>query len=630
MAEFDLSGIAAIVRFDGGDVPLGAIEQIMARQGYRGIDGTAHWRSGPVALGFCATHATVAEPAPAQPLASADGQLVLVFNGYLHHPEELRSALVARGVRLRTSGDAELVLHSFAQWGEECAARIEGEFAFVIWDARRRRAYCARDHAGLRTLFYWFDGKQLVVASDIAAVLAAAGVVQEPNQRVIVQIMANEFLTLRETVWKGVMRLLPACWATFDRDGEQSATYWAPPREVTLRYARDADYAEHYRDVLDDCVRQASRSHLPVGIDVSGGLDSSAVFAVADKMAREGRLQSPDFRGYTFRFGGGTAADEIRYARNVANHVGRPLAEIEPFSPDLDWFVERGRDDCDACPYPNTAMTISIGEKLVADGCRVWINGEGGDEWLGGRPFYYSEQLSAGDLKGLLESFRLDRVALGWRTALWRFYRYGLGPHAPAFMRRLRRRMAVPRGPNQFDGAFWLDPAMDRLLGECRAEVDHEAAHAYTNIARRAMFMELKEPFDNMARDQIDRQCARIGYESRSPLFARRFIDFAFSVPERTRLRGDIRKFTHVEAMTGVLPESVRTRKTKADFGQAFERLLDGMQEVLVSEIAHSSPGRISTEGIARLYRGYQVGPEQDRQVWELWGIFACEAPGNL
>lgn len=625
-----MSGLAAIIRFDGGDVPEGAIERVTAAQAYRGIDGIAHWRSGPVALSFCATHALDPERAPAQPLLSEDGQRAVVFTGYLHHRDDLRAALTAHGGAPRSDADAELVLRAYECWGEDCAVRIEGEFAFVVWDAREQRAFCARDHASLRPLFYHFDGRQLVVASDHAAILDAPGVKQEPNLRMIAQIMGNEIITPVETVWQRVMRFLPATCASFDRSGMRSRTYWAPPGEVTLHYPRDEDYFEHYRELLSDCVRQASRSHRPVGIDVSGGLDSSAVFAVAGRLAKDGQLLAPDFKGYTFRFEAGSVPDELDYARAVAAHVGKSVAEIAPFLPDLDWFIARGRADRDACPFPNVAMTTSIGQALVADGCRVWINGEGGDEWLGGRPFYHSEQLQAGDLAGVYRSFRDDHAAFGWRMALWRLYRYGLGPHAPAVLRKLRRRLNRPRGPSGQDGAYWLDPALDRLLGELRREVDYGPALAYTNIARRAMFMELKDPFDNLARELVERQCAHLGYEPRSPMFARRFIEFAFATPERMRLRGDQRKFTHVGAMRGLLPESVRTRKTKADFSLAFERHLDKMGAMLMSDLSAKEPTRLSAEGMRRLVAEYQAAPGDDGPVWELWGVFACLAPGHL
>lgn len=622
-----MSGLAAIVRFDGSDVPVGAIERVTAAQAYRGLDGIAHWRSGPVALGHCATWALDPGTAPPQPLVSADGQRAVVFTGYLHHREDLVAAL---GVSPRSDADAELVLRAYERWGEDCAVRIEGEFAFVIWDGHNRRVFCARDHGSLRPLFYHFDGRQLVVASDLAAILDAPEVKREPNLRMIAQIMGNETITPAETVWKGIMRLLPATCATIDRDGMRSRTYWAPPAEVTLRYPRDEDYFEHYRAMLSDCIRQASRSHRPVGIDVSGGLDSSAIFAVADALAKSGELLAPDFKGYTFRFEAGSAPDELDYARTVAAHVGRPVAEIAPFLPDLDWFVAQGRANRDACPFPNVAMTSAIGRALVADGCRVWINGEGGDEWLGGRPFHYSEQLMAGDLAGAARSFGADRVAFGWRTALWRLYRYGLAPHAPAVLRRMRRQRMARRGPNQFDSAYWLDPSLDRMLADMRTEPDLSPALAYTNIARRAMYMELKDPFDNIARDLVERQCAQLGYQPRSPMFARRFIEFAFSTPERTRLRGDQRKFTHVGAMKGLLPESVRTRKTKADFSLAFERHLDKMQAMLVEDLPARNPACLSASGMGRLFAEYQFDPDNDGPVWELWGVFACLAPGHL
>src|SRR5205085_2701899 len=140
--------------------------------------------------------------------------------------------------------------------------------------------------------------------SDPGAVLIAPGVPQELNKPMVAQVLANEWITRGATVWKGVMRFFPATCTRLSRDGVRSETYWAPPTDVTIRYGRDEDYFEHYRELLEDCVRQASRSHLPIASDVSGGLDSSAVFAIAEDLRRKGRLLSPEVRGYTYRFDG--------------------------------------------------------------------------------------------------------------------------------------------------------------------------------------------------------------------------------------------------------------------------------------------------------------------------------------
>lgn len=624
-----MSGIAAVFHFDGSNVEPGTIERLTEEMAYRGPDGISHWQDGPAALGFGALHTTAESMTAAQPLVSDDGNLVLVLDGHLHNLEALRDELRAKGAAIRTRSDAEVVLRAYEVWGEGCPLRIEGEFAFVIWDRRQGTAFCARDHAGLKPLHYHWDGKRLIIASDPGAILVAPGIAQEPNKVMIAQVLTNEWITRGETIWKGVMRLLPATWARFGKDGMRTAIYWSPPTEVTIRYRRDEDYYDHYRELLVDCVRQSSRSQLPVASDVSGGLDSSAVFAVAEDLRRKGQLLAPGLKGYTYRFEQGSAPDELDFARAVAAHVGAEVQEVEPFFPDLSWFAERARLDRDMAPYPNTAMAVSIGEKLVQDGCRVSLSGEGGDEWLAGRAYYYAEQISERDWPAVGRSFREDMSDMGVGAVSYRLARFGLVPYLPATVMRLLRSRR-PKGPNAFDGAFWLDPAIEQVLTECRNAADKSSAMAIANRPRRSMFESLKNPFFELARDQFDRQCARVGYEPRTPMYARRFIEFAFSTPERIRLRGRTVKHVHIQALDALLPEKVRNRRTKADFSLAFERHLDKMHDVFVDLLPAAGGDYLRRGGMERLYSCYRKWPVDIRPIWELWGTFACAAPFGL
>lgn len=620
-----MSGIAAVIRFDGGNVDPGSVEAMTREMAYRGPDGIAHWSRGPVALGHCMLHTTAESFDAAMPLANEDESLVLVLTGWLANYDEMRSELLSRGAILRNRSDAELVLRAYEAWGENCPHHLEGEFAFLIWDERRGEAYCARDHAGLKPLHYYFDGRRLVVASDPGAILALPDIPQRQNRGMIAEILTNEWITHGETIWEGVMRLLPAAWMRFSRDGQRSGIYWAPPQEVSIRYKRNEDYQAHYRELFADTVRRASRSHLPVACDVSGGLDSSAIFAMAHDLRRKGHLPAPGVKGYTYRFEEGSAPDELPYARAVAAHVGAEVREIEPFFPTLEWFAERGHADRDMAPYPNATMAISVGDALTSDGCRVSLNGEGGDEWLGGKPFYYAEQLTAGDFGAVAQSLREDCAAIGLRWTAYRLMRFGLAPLIPRPILDLRRRLMRKRGPNDFDKAFWLMPELEDILIQRRDAVDRTPFMSIPNIARRAMFMALKDPFNDLARGQFDRRCARQAHEQRTPMYARQFIEFAFATPERIRLNGNTRKHVHVAALADLLPEKVIRRKTKADFSLAFECQLDKICNLMVNGLLANSDGYLDPDGVKQLYGYYQDWPVDNRPIWELWGIFACD-----
>lgn len=617
----DLSAVAAIFRFDGGDVVPGAIDAMTAAMDFAGTDGIASWQRGGVALGHCMLRTTAESLEEAQPLGNEDESLMLVFDGWLENPAELREELLRRGMALRNRSDAELVLRAWECWGEDSPIRLEGEYAFVVWDARQRVAHCVRDHAGMRPLCYHWDRGQLVVASYLPAVLAAPGVPQRLNKGTAAEILINESITRGETMWEGVLRVQPAQMVRCGKDGPVARTWWEPPLEVTLRYRSDEEYREHYLALLGDCVARASRSHLPVACDVSGGLDSSAIFAVAHDLARKGRLPAPGIKGYTYLFENGTPADELAYARAVARHVGAPVREIEPFLPDLEWFFARGRANCDMVPYPNATMANAIGDAVRADGCRVSLNGEGGDEWLGGKPHYYAEQLSEGDLRGAFRSLREDAADMGLPATIRRIARFGILPLAPEWARNLRRRL-VPRRGNESD---WLGPELSAIVARRREESDAQDFGRIRNPARRGMYMTLKDIWNEITRDALSLQAARLGIESRTPMYSRRFIEFAFKTPERLRLHGNRRKYLHACAMQELLPPEVTQRQTKAEFSLAFERhlsILNGPNGMTWPFTGH---GFLDSGGLERLCRKYRDKPLYSRPVWELWAVLACD-----
>lgn len=619
-----MSGIAAIVRLDGGEVEPGSIETMTAAMAYRGPDGIAHWHGGAVALGQCLMVTDAASAGPASPLASEDGNFVLVFDGWLANAAELRAELTRRGARLRDDSDAELVLRAFELWGEDAPARLEGGFAFVVWDARRRAAFLARDHLGQCPLHFLHDGKRLIVASDLGAVAALPDVPRRPNRGFIAEVLANEWLSLDDTVWEGISRLRAAHWLRCDGTGLRRERYWTPPLEVTIRHASDADWFAHYRDVLEDAVRRTARTHLPLGCEVSGGLDSSALFCMADKLAREGRLPAPDLIGYSYLGEPGTLADEIAYARAVARHTGRTIREIDPFLPGADWFAERTRIDADMPLYPNGAMGVNIGKAAREDGCRVVLNGEGGDDWIAGKPFYFAEHLAERDLSGLLRSLAGDIADLGLRQTARNFVRHGLAPVMPRRVKDLLGQRGVPPGPHGAEGAYWLSPELSRLLDERRAAADYEFYRGIANPARRSLMMTMNDPFNDLMRSLASRQAARLGYDLRSPMHLRSYVDFAFAIPERVRCRGSHYKFLHAAALADLLPREVAERKSKAEFSFPFDRLLPGMADLLTREAPERCPDLLSREGTARLFGHYMTATDYVKPRWELWGVLDC------
>jgi asparagine synthase (glutamine-hydrolysing) len=619
-----VSGFAAIFRFDGAPADPAALGAMIEAIAYRGPDGIRQWVSGPAAIGHLMLHTTAESLEDVQPLASEDETLVLAMDGWLANYDELRDDLLARGAVLRTRSDAELVLRAYQAWGDDCPRHLHGEYAFVVWDARRREAFCAKDHAGMRPLHYHWDGKRLLVASDLAGVLAAGDFEPRLDTGMAAEHLANHWFSLEDTLWQGVSRLLPARSMRVGAGGPVLARHWLPPLETTIRYRRDEDYVAHYRELFERCVRQAARSHAPLACEVSGGLDSSAVFAMAHKLLDEGRLPAPGLLGYTFNFGelADSDHDELAYGHAVAAHWRTQLREVRPFMPGVEWFAERGRADRDIPTYPNNAMTIGTGWAARADGCRVLLNGEGGDEFLSGNWLYYADDLVAGDWRNLWRGFRADSAASGPRRALSHFWRYGVLSAAPPWLRGLRRRLRTgPALDESGHGFDWLSPKSRAALRARAVLTDEDVLHGIRSKGRRGLFMALMFGFGGYVHDYVQRTSARVGYEVRSPMYAKDFIDFAFAIPHRLRFHGSLGKHIHREAMRGLLPPRVLQRATKANFYTPFLRILDDHGPGMVNAMLQCGEDLVDGAGLEAVFARYQAAGSKG-WTYELWAAF--------
>lgn len=613
-----MSGIACIFHADGRPADPAVIRRMTAAMAYRGPDGIHHWDGPSVGLGQCMMHATAEAPASHQPLASPDGQVRLVMDGYIANYDELRAELQQHGVALRDRSDAELILRAYETWGEACPRHIDGEYAFIAWDARRQAIFCARDHQGLRPLLYHWDGSTFIAASDIAGVLAALPVQPEPDRYFLAEIMAFEPLSTDRTAWQGITRVQQAHWLRVGQDGLHSEPYWTLGTEVTIRYRHDADYIAHYRELLADCVQRAARTHRPLAVEVSGGLDSSAVFAMCDRLERDGRLPAPGFRGYTFLTQPGSAADEIAYARAVASHCGRELSEVPLFLPETGWFAQQGRADRDLPPFANMAMSIGIQQQMAVDGCRVTLNGQGGDHWLESNHLGYNEALRLGDFAAFGRMLRADRQEWGTGRSLAYAARTGLGPFMPPAIRKLRRSLIGTTAQSEERYRLLAPDLRDYLAqGVDRREEWMLSAWHWHYKHRKWL-----QPMIQRVTESFTRQHARAGIEPRSPMLSRAFIEFSAGTPEHIRRRGAQSRFVHRQAMTGMLPDMVLQRDTKADFGMAYNHHEAGLQSALTPIMHHDPRGLVDPEALQERWSQFCNAAIDERVHWDVWGIY--------
>lgn len=614
-----MSGIAGIIRFEGEPVELGLVQRMTSAMSHRGRDGIRHWVKGSVGLGHCMLQTTEESLEEVQPLANESENVVLVMDGWLSNWEELRVELLSRGAKLRTRADAELVLRAYEAWGPTCLSHMDGDFALVIWDANRRAAFCARDRIGIKPFYYHWNGKEVIFASEVGPILRVPGVSGTCNRGMLAEVMAAEWYSRDETLWADVMRLVPAHCMQL-KDGKRLINeYWQPRPDEILPYQKEEDYFEHYRHVLFDVVRRHSRANKPIACEVSGGLDSSAVFAAAVALRSVGRLPAPDVTGLTIAFDQPIEANEIAYARAVSDHVGVPVEEIAPTFKELSWYKTYAKRYWGFPGYPNAVMHIGLLENAALKGCRVLMDGLGGDDCLQGSYYYYHEELSQGNWRQLSGCFQNDIRVFGFARSAWWFGRYGLLPMFPAIETLLRRahRLFVPRAE-----AYWLSPVMQKKLNLRRSAACFPTIRSsFPRQGQRNLSRTLQHPFMIWAMELLDQQVSLLQFERRHPLYATAFVQLAFSTPERFRLRGGIMKYCHRQSLGNILPKVVTERADKAEFSSTYVVGLASLRDALV-DFAQARTDLFDREGVSRLSN--QLDKNNYQSAFVAFNILGC------
>ena len=211
-----MSGIAGIIRFDGGPIDPDLIVKMTSSMRHRGPDGTKHWISRSVTLGHCMLHTTAESLGEEQPLTNEDSSLVLVMDGWLANWEELRKQLLDRGEKLSNSSDAGLILRSYEVWGPDCVTRLDGEFSFAIWNSKTRQAFCVRDRTSKKPFNYYWDGTTFIFASEVPAIFQVPTIRRELDETQIAEILAFRWAARDRTPWQAIKRLVAANSLTID------------------------------------------------------------------------------------------------------------------------------------------------------------------------------------------------------------------------------------------------------------------------------------------------------------------------------------------------------------------------------------------------------------------------------
>ena len=558
-----------------------------------------------------------------QPMSNEDSTVWVVQNGEIYNYLELRDQLGAAGHTFNTQSDTEVLVHGYEEWGEHVVERLNGMFAFAVLDRGRGLVFLARDRVGIKPLHYAIDGERLVFASELKALVRDPALRRGIDPVALDEYLAYEFVPSPRSIVRGINKLRPGHTLTWSLVGRSARIrrYWAPELNLdgTTRNRNLDEECDALRSVLRESVRKELISDVPLGVFLSGGIDSSAVTAMMTQLGGEVESFSVGFAEQSF--------DESAYARQVANHLGTEHHELilEPsmllgLIPKLPALLDEPLGDASIIP---TYLLSAFTRQHV----KVALGGDGGDELFAGYPTLQAHRLAGyymrapGVLRrGVIEPFvnRLP-VSRGNLSFDFRAKRFVSGAARPVAERHQR-----------WMGSFASEERGAVLAPDVRREIvaGDGVVDEYRSLdpLNQALMIDMRLYLENDILVKLDRASMMASLEGRVPLLNNDFVTYATSLPLNLKLRGWRSKFLLKRALRGLLPDSI-LRRPKKGFGIPVADWFRGpLKQQMLSVL---SPERLAREGyfdsaaVRGLIDDHLAGRRDNRK--QLWTLFAFE-----
>ncbi|MFQ5542493.1 MAG: asparagine synthase-related protein, partial [Candidatus Binatia bacterium] len=480
---------------------------------------------------------------------------------------------------------------------------------------------------GMKPFYYYADDRVFLWGSELRPLFEYTAVPREPNDGMVGEYLASAITNKEETLFRSVFRLPPAHFLVVQPGHRlQKERYWDIDTAKEIRYPTDIEYAEHFSEIFKEAVRCRLRSHKPVGVYLSGGLDSSSVVGMAQSLYRDGALADARFEAFSLVFPE-QSCDESTYIEDVVRFWDIKSNALCPKPPDHFWHAQQVTRYYDIPDYPNSSMCDPLAILAQENGFRVLLTGLGGDEWFSGSRYHYADLLRKLRIRSLIRKARSDCTVPGvlplpsHPVVTW-----GVKPLIPNTIRRVARRLRRRNGvPDWIDSQFSHNIHLPERLS---VETDWSR---FSNFAQGDHYISATSGWQTHGIEMEERSESWFAIESRHPFDDRRVVEFGLALPEEQRWRGDQRKFILRQAMGNYLPKSVRQRLTKAEFSPVFAKALHAQDgERFFDALSIGSERWIDEKQIRQMYRQmaqlYRKGDKGYlKLVWPLWSIFGIE-----
>src|SRR5882757_9064761 len=622
-----MCGIAGVMQFRGARIERETLRQMCAAMVHRGPDDEGIYTDGSVGIGM--RRLSIVDLATGhQPLSNEDGTLTIVFNGEIYNHLALREKLVARGHTYRTHSDTETIVHLYEEYGPDCVQHLRGMFAFAIWDRDKKTLFIARDRLGIKPLYYQLTSERLLFGSEIKVLLAHGSIRPEFDRVALPEFLAFGYLSGENTFYSGIHKLLPGHTMEIGLDGQPKIRqYWDLDVSSPHESRDESHYVQSYRELLEGAVSSHLMSDVPLGVFLSGGLDSSAVAALMTKIRRE------PIETFSVGYGEQTYS-ELPFARMMADHIKSQHREVlvseqDFFSslPHLIWHED------EPIVWPSSVSLYFVA-KLARERVTVVLTGEGSDETLAGYTRYAFT----------LKNAALDRA---YRNVVPSTLRRGLrNTVATSSLLGAKLRRKLEHTFLAKDGASWTSFYFDNFFsafgeseqaGLLSADFASEflPSTAYNNVLasweqssgemlQRLLYTDIKTYLVELLMKQ-DNMSMAASIESRVPFLDHVLVEFATRIPREVQLKGLTGKNVLKKAMEDILPHEIIYRP-KLGFPTPWSGWLAGprletIREMLL-EPRSLDRGYFRREAITQLFDEHRVKHRDNYdRIWRLLNL---------
>jgi len=582
-----MCGICGIYNFKNAPVDNELLDRMTSIMKHRGPDGEGHYISESIGLGH--RRLSIIDLAGgSQPISNEDGMLYVIFNGEIYNYIELGEELRKKGHIFKTQSDTEVIIHGYEEWGKNCVSRFNGIFAFALWDSKKKCLFLARDHLGVKPLYYIHLKDRLLFASEIKSLLQDKDVPREVDIRSLEELFTFRYVPSPNTLFKDIKKLPPAHWMMCSANNIQINKYWHwTPQIVEGR--QESEIVEAYQSLLEDAIRLQMRSDVPVGLFLSSGIDSGTILAIMRNY-----VTCPIYT-FTIGFEGGEKTNETDDARQIAVRFGTNHTEMIVGPNDYENYYDRYLWDIEEPVGNETAAAFYFVSKIASEKVKVALTGQGADEPWAGYHRYIGVKLSC-----IYNRLPYSLTELAKKVA------YML-PRSE----RLKRGVTALQEPDiltmftkiySFYNADMKDKLYQDWVKQAISTDGFEAKEAIKHLQKdvhnldpltQMLYIDTRANLPDDLLMVNDKTSMANSIEARVPFLDYRLVEFIETIPSNLKLKRYQGKHLHKKAVEKWLPKNIINRKKKG-FDNPIDKWLRSQMTSYVEEYLLSEKSAVN------------------------------------